>query len=97
MSKETKHYCGECLHMMYEDADGNGYCDICTVNVRCDSCACKDFQSTELARHYIATLIQANRYRRDNNVPAIYRMPDQKELGKAIDFAVTIMKKYFEL
>ena len=97
MSKETKHYCGECVHMKYKDTEGWGTCDVDTEPTNCGYDACKDFFSTELARHYIATLIQANRYRRDQHVPAIYKMPDPKELGRAIDFAVEIMKKYLEL
>ena len=51
----------------------------------------------DISRHYIAVLIQANRYRRDRHVPSIYRMPDHTELGKAIDFAVETIKKYCEL
>jgi len=42
-------------------------------------------------------LLQANRYRRDPNVPAIHRMPRPTELGKAIDFAVKYMKIFSEL
>ena len=48
-------------------------------------------------RHHMAVLLQANRYRRDDNVPAIYRMPDPKELGRAIDFAYKYMKVFIEL
>lgn len=51
----------------------------------------------DISRHYIAVLIQANRYRRDRHVPSIYRMPDPTELGNAIDFAVETLKKYDEL
>jgi hypothetical protein len=46
----------------------------------------------DVSRHYIAVLIQANRYRRDGHVPSIYRMPDPTELGKAIDFAIKTLK-----
>jgi hypothetical protein len=45
----------------------------------------------------MAVLLQANRYRRDDNVPAIYKMPNPKELGRAIDFAVEYMKVFSEL
>ena len=43
-------------------------------------------------RHYIAVLIQANRYRRDQHVPSIYKMPDPTELGRAIDYAIKELK-----
>ena len=40
----------------------------------------------------IEVLTHANEWRRDNEVPSIYRTPDPKELGIAIDFAVKFMK-----
>ena len=42
----------------------------------------------------MAVLLQANRYRRDDHVPSIYRMPNPKELGRAIDFAYEYMKVF---
>jgi len=42
-------------------------------------------------------LLQANRYRRDQHVPAIYRMPNPTELGKAIDFAGEFIKVFSNL
>lgn len=50
-------------------------------------------EQEKLHRHYIAVLIQANRYRRDGNVPSFARMPCPTELGKAIDYAVKELKK----
>lgn len=50
----------------------------------------------ELARHHIATLIQANRYRRDRNTPAIYNMTDPVKLGEAIDFAIQELKEKYK-
>lgn len=58
---------------------------------------CIQFDSETQMRHHMAVLLQANRYRRDNNVPAIYRMPDPKELGRAIDFSYRYMKVFREL
>lgn len=49
--------------------------------------------SIEQKRHYMAVLLKANRYRRDDNVPSIYHMPNPKELGEAIDFAIEYMRK----
>ena len=40
----------------------------------------------------IKVLTHANEWRRDNEVPSIYRMPDPEELGIAIDFAINYMK-----
>ena len=45
----------------------------------------------------MAVLVQANRYRREKNVPAIYKMPDPKELGRAINFSYRYMKVFREL
>ena len=44
-------------------------------------------------RHYIAVLLQHNRWRRDNNVPAIYKPVNVYELGNAIDYAIKFMKE----
>lgn len=91
-----KFYCGECVNLKWEDTDGNGICfmqDVEHSAVNCGDEACEKFDRGFEHRHYIATLIQANRYRRDNHVPSIYRMPDPKELGEAIDYAIEILKE----
>ena len=108
-SKE-KECCGDCCWFYAEQTDGDGICaemkdipwpdnvscgDGCKISVGgCDNPA---YISRERMRHYIAVLLQANRYRRDHNVPAIYRMPDPTELGKAIDFACKYMKVFSRL
>lgn len=58
---------------------------------------CEQHVSKMQMRHYLAVLMQFNRYRRDNHVPSYYRMPDPKELGKAIDFSVKYIKTFSEL
>lgn len=88
-------YCGGCCWFRDEDVFGIGNC----YNIdRCmhysDQCKTDEYVSNEECRHHIAVLIQANRYRRDPHVPAIYRMPAPKELGKAIDFAVKYLKTF---
>lgn len=97
-SKEEK-VCGLCVHMKYESTDGWGQC----IYARGSFCHCTDlctaadddvFSTEEEKRHYLAVLRQLNRYRRDDNVPSIYRMPDPKEVGKAIDFLVEYSKIY---
>lgn len=100
---EKEKCCGNCCWFCFETTDGDGQC----VDVGkdgypmmmsyCGSKACKKFVSHEQMRHYQAVLLQANRYRRDDNVPAIYKMPDPKELGLAIDFAVKYMKTFGKL
>lgn len=93
-------YCGSCCFFKHEDTDGWGQCilqDICDSMHCSDLCTIDEYISDEQMRHYIAVLIQSNRYRRDKHVPAIYRMPDQTELGKAIDFAVKYLKTFSDL
>ena len=94
-----KFYCGECVNLKCEYTDGNGIWfmqDVEHSAVNCGDEACEKFDRGFEHRHYIATLIQANRYRRDNHVPSIYRMPNQKELGEAIDYAINFMKENWE-
>lgn len=83
--------CGDCCWFCFEQTDGEGQCparDGGWLFTNCGSNACKDYVSNARMRHYMAVLLQANRYRRDQNVPAIYKMPNPTELGKAIDAAV---------
>ena len=96
--KQEERCCGNCCWFKHEDTDGYGICymhDECFP--RCNNTPCLDFVSNEQMRHHMAVLLQANRYRRDPHVPAIYRMPNPKELGEAIDFAVGYMKTFERL
>ena len=89
--------CGTCVHERYECVDGSAWCKKGDVPTNCawgDDCDMWEDEET-VRRHYIAVLLQANRWRRDSNVPSIYRMPDPKELGRAIDFAVDYMRGNF--
>ena len=89
--------CGSCCHFKYEDTDGWGQCVFthCGMSHCSDLCTADEHYATETEkRHYMAVLTQLNRYRRDDNVPSIYRMPDPKEVGKAIDFLVEYSKLY---
>ena len=36
-------------------------------------------------------LIQFNNWRRDDHIPNAYEMPDPKEIGKAIDLAISVL------
>lgn len=93
--------CGGCCWFYAEDTDGWGQCirqDILCDSMHCsDLCTTDGYVSRERMRHYMAVLLQANRYRRDQHVPSIYRMPDPKELGEAIDFACEYMRKFSNL
>ena len=62
-----------------------------------DLCTVDGYVSLDQMRHYRAVLLQANRYMRDQHVPAIYKMPNPTELGKAIDFANEYMKIFSNL
>ena len=100
MKEKEEKYCGGCCWFCHEDTDGWGQClmqDICDSMNCSDLCTTNEFVSREQMRHYQAVLLQANRYRRDDHVPAIYKMPNPTELGKAIDFAVKYIKIFSNL
>lgn len=93
-------YCGGCCWFYGEDTYGYGACPFRFAELqRCsDKCPIPEkYVSRKEMRHNMAVLLQANRYRRDDNVPSIYRMPDPKEVGEAIDFSVRYMKVISEL
>lgn len=107
MKQEEEKSCGRCCWFYCEQTDGQGFCIQQKGEVD-DTMFCSDccsevfdgdekFVSREQMRHYQAVLLQANRYRRDQHVPPLYRMPDPKELGKAIDFAVKYIKVFSNL
>ena len=96
----NERFCGLCAWFYGEDTYGYGCCPFKFADVRkCDQpCeAGEHFVSKKQMRHHQAVLLQANRYRRDQHVPAIYRMPNPTELGKAIDFAGEFIKVFSNL
>lgn len=98
--KKEEQFCGCCCWFYAEDTYGFGDCPFRFGEVcECDNaCTQKErFVSKEQMRHYVAVLRQANRYRRDNHVPAIYKMPNPTELGKAIDFACEYIKVFSDI
>ena len=100
MKHDNEKFCGLCCWFYAEDTYGYGACPFQFAEVRECGQPCNrpsDFVSREQMRHHIAVLTQANRYRRDPHVPAIYRMPDPKQLGEAIDFAVKYVKTMSDL
>lgn len=99
MKQEEDKSCGECCWFYAEDTGGYGLCPLALMeSKRCDEpCTEGKFVGREDMRHHRAVLLQANRYRRDDHVPAIYRMPDPKEFGRAIDFSVEYMRVFSEL
>lgn len=94
--KDIEQVCGGCCHFKYEDTDGWGQCVFvhCGITHCSDLCTCDSFASEEEKRHHLAVLRQTNRYRRDQHVPSIYRMPNPTDLGRAIDFIVEYSKLY---
>lgn len=107
MKEKEEKGCGNCCWFKHEDTDGWGVCYGSKYAIgyhigdegfpRCNQAACNKYVSNEEQRHYMAVLLQANRYRRDDHVPSIYRMPDPKELGKAIDFAYNYIKTFSQM
>ena len=102
MRQEEEKCCGECCWFHSEDTNGWGFCikqeGLDTDIMNCsDLCTTDKYVSREQMRHYRAVLLQANRYRRDQHVPAIYKMPNPTELCKAIDFAVKYIKVFSNL
>lgn len=96
----NERFCGLCAWFYGEDTYGYGCCPFRFADLRkCDQpCeAGEHFVSKKQMRHHQAVLLQANRYRRDQHVPAIYRMPNPTELGKAIDFAGEFIKVFSNL
>ena len=95
--KEEK-YCGECCWFYAEDTYGYGGCPQRFAELqRCsDKCPIPEYYvSKKDMRHYMAVLLQFNRYRRDDE--GIYRCPNPTEIGEAIDFAYGYMKVFSEL
>ncbi len=107
MKIDNKKCCGGCCWFKFEDIDGYGTCQKphgvakkCKASAceqRCSDDACENFISEEEMRHYLAVLIQHNRWRRDDHVPNSRKMADPKEIGKAIDFAINYIKTFMKL
>ena len=99
MGQDKMKCCGNCCWFYAEDTYGYGSCPFCFGDVKeCSDYACKDnFISRQQMRHHLAVLLQFNRYRRDQHDPPLYRIPDPKEIGEAIDFAYRYIKTFSEL
>ena len=70
MKQEEEKCCGGCCWFHSEDTDGWGFCikqkGMDTDIMNCsDLCTTDGYVSREQMRHYLAVLLQANRYRRD--------------------------------
>lgn len=92
--REGAGYCGDCCWFKHEDTYGYGWCYEMQREMNCsDLCANGQYVAEERKRHYMAVLLQHNRWRRDDSVPNGCRAVNPKELGRAIDFAVKYMKK----
>ena len=95
LKDNEKKCCGGCCWFKFEDRNGWGQCpfleNIGETNCS-DLCATEQFISIEQKRHYMAVLLQHNRWRRNDAVPNGCKAVDVKELGCAIDFVVRYMK-----
>ena len=97
---EDERCCGNCCWFFGEQTDGDGFCIQSPLDdnwVECSMCCKTEYVSREEMRHHMAVLLQANRYRRDRHVPAIYKRPNPTELGEAIGFSVKYMKAFGKL
>ncbi len=97
--KEEK-CCGECCWHYGRDPYGYGGCPFLFGKIRKHDMTCdaEDYYiGKKQMRHYLAVLLQANRYRRDNHVPSFHKMPRPTELCKAIDFAYKYIKTFSNL
>lgn len=107
--KSTKGHCGECCWFIGEDTYGNGMCakmlpyGMCSSPFNDEPCKCEDechedhFVSREEMRHHLAVLMLYQRWRRSDQPTGFYKMPDPKEVGKAIDFCINYIKTFMEL
>ena len=95
MSKECK-CCGNCCWNLYECSDGYGTClhEYPFHVTKCDDvCTNGKYVSNEEKRHYLAVLLQYNRWILDEGTPFIRKKPNYSEITKAIDFAVQYIKQ----
>lgn len=92
--------CGNCFWAKFYDLDADWICAM-TFEDRVnyiDQCHNQDsFFSKEQAERYLHVLTEHNKWRRDDNVPNSMPMQDPTEIGKAIDFAVDVIKTFLEL
>ena len=97
---EEERFCGNCCWFYGEDTYGYGFCPFRFAETKECSQKCEvplKYVSKKEMRHHMALLLQANRYRRDYHVPAIYKMPNPNELGRAVEFAYWYMKVFSNL
>lgn len=72
---------------------GAGWCEKYEQPRTCIDMQCSRHINRKELRHHIAVLLQHNRWRRDNSDVNARRMVNPTELGKAIDFAIEILKE----
>lgn len=100
MYKDEEKCCGNCCWFCYEETNGWGMCACQKGDLDSMHCSdmCEDnFVSRQAMRHHMAVLLLANRWRRDESEHHIYKMPNPKEFGKAIDFSIKYMKTFSKL
>lgn len=93
MTKNRKSTCGSCAYFKNEDMFGLGWCEKKDRPHTCIDMQCSHHLNRQQLRHHIAVLLQHNRWRRDNSDVNARRMVNPTELGKAIDFAIKILKE----
>jgi hypothetical protein len=93
MTNKLQKTCGSCVHFKDEDIFGDGWCEKYDQSRICINMQCSQYLDRQQLRHHIAVLLQHNRWRRDNSDVNARRMVNPTELGKAIDFAIKILKE----
>ena len=99
-SDQFEQRCGNCFWAKFYDLNADWICAR-TFEDRvqyADQCHNQDsFLSKEQAERCLHVLTEHNKWRRDEHVPNSLPMQDPKELGKALDFAVDVIKTFLEL
>lgn len=82
------HYCGECPHFLYEDANGDGYCDITENTTNCSS-LCIFISKIPTPHECEKILHYYQRYRRGANI----KMQAPFLIGLVIDEAIKMFRE----
>lgn len=93
--------CKYCAWFYEEEFDGMGWCakhsnQADEYPVHRDNIWCPKYIHRDDMRHHVAVLMLHNRWRRSPIVPAIYRMQNGEDIGKAIDFAIDYIKTFMK-
>ena len=93
--------CGNCCWFYGEMTDGEGFCalrDPLINETRCDFlCSDEVFVSRQQMRHYMAVLLQWERYNKSLRHSLIVKVPATSDMNNAMKFAYKYMKIFSKL